>query len=141
MNVLIDTSVVVRYLLGEANSYDGWGTWVKGYVSELARVEFFRVMDRLRLEGALNDIDRVNLRRDFDLFWKTCHCVPVSEKVLERASESFPTVVGTLDAIHLSTLLLIRERVEPDLMLLTHDTQLARAALASGVDVRPALEG
>jgi hypothetical protein len=86
-------------------------------------------------------MDRMSLQMNFARFWKTCYRVPVSAPILERASEAFPTVLGTLDAIHLSTLLWIRSRTGLDLVLLTHDTQLARAGLACGVEVRPRLEG
>jgi len=36
---------------------------------------------------------------------ETLAIYPLSERILQRASESFPTVVGTLDAIHLATAL------------------------------------
>lgn len=49
----------------------------------------------------------------------------------------FPTVLGTLDAIHLSTLLLTRVQTGLNLILLTHDLQLARAGVAFGVVVNP----
>ena len=52
----------------------------------------------------------------------------------QRASETFPTVVGTLDAIHLATALAVRE-VEPIDLLLTHDAQLGTAARSLGFSV------
>jgi len=45
--------------------------------------------------------------------------------------------LGTLNAIHLATLLQLRQDLDLELTLLTHDDQLARAALASGVKVIP----
>jgi hypothetical protein len=45
--------------------------------------------------------------------------------------------LGTLDAIHLSTLLLTRVQTGLNLILLTHDLQLARAGVACGVVVNP----
>jgi len=53
---------------------------------------------------------------------------------LQRAGETFPTMVGTLDAIHLATVLSIRETENMDL-LLTHDSQLGTAARSLGFDV------
>jgi len=137
MRVLVDTSVVLGTLLGQSEQVTCWGKWSEAYVSELVQTEYLRSLDRLRLQGALTDEDRVRLRLDFETFWKTCHRVPVSTSILTRASEPFPTVLGTLDAIHLATLLQIQNNLDIQLTLLTHDEQLARAARACNVRVQP----
>jgi hypothetical protein len=61
--------------------------------------------------------------------------VDVSRTVLRRASEPFPTPIGTLDAIHLSTALLWRDATDVDLTMTTHDRELATAARATGLAV------
>lgn len=60
--------------------------------------------------------------------------VPVDPEILNRAEQPFPTLVGSLDAIHLSTALLLRGEV-PDLGMATHDTELGQAAKAMGFTV------
>jgi len=60
--------------------------------------------------------------------------VPVEPRILLRASEPFPTLLGTLDAVHLATALLIRDDLE-DLSFATHDDELALAARAVGFRV------
>jgi len=55
--------------------------------------------------------------------------------VLRRASEPFPTPLGTLDAIHLSTALLWRETAGDPLTMTTHNHELATAARATGFPV------
>lgn len=135
MRVFIDTSIVVRRLLGEANAIEEWGRWKEAYVSSVLRTEFFRTMDRLRLSGELSDLHRAELRQTFDIFWETCFEVPMGPRVLGRAESSFPTVLGTLDALHLASLLLVQEQEGHLLTLLTHDEQLGRAALACGIPV------
>jgi hypothetical protein len=55
--------------------------------------------------------------------------------ILSRASEPFPTPLGTLDAIHLSTGLVWRDRMGQDLVMATHDRALALAARAFGFQV------
>ena len=45
-----------------------------------------------------------------------------------------PTELGTLDAIHLATALLWREAYGRDLVMATHDSALAIAARASGIE-------
>jgi hypothetical protein len=45
-----------------------------------------------------------------------------------------PTAVKTLDAIHLASALLLRERRTPALVFATHDPQQLRAARALGFE-------
>lgn len=71
---------------------------------------------------------------DIRVVHETLAIHPLTERILRRASETFPTVVGTLDAIHLATALAIRE-VEPVDLLLTHDVQLGTAARSLGFSV------
>lgn len=137
MTVYLDTSVVIRRLVGQEEPIDGWGVWVQAYTSVLCRTEFYRTLDRLRLEGAIDDGDRATVAGDFERFWATCHRVLLSPSVLRRAEEAFPTTVGTLDAIHLASAIVVdREAAAEIAEFLTHDAQLARAARAAGYTVR-----
>lgn len=43
---------------------------------------------------------------------ETFNLVPVAPPVLERAAEPFPTMLGSLDAIHLASALLVQDRFE-----------------------------
>jgi len=58
--------------------------------------------------------------------------IVVTSAVLARAAQPMPTALGTLDAMHLATVLLWRERAA-DLVMATHDAGLAKAARASGL--------
>ena len=55
MTIYLDTSVVLRALLGTGNPLPEWGTWDRAYSSEIMGVEARRALDRLRLAGALDD--------------------------------------------------------------------------------------
>jgi predicted nucleic acid-binding protein len=134
MTVYVDTSVVLRILLHEPNPVGIWGQWSKAYSSALWRVEALRTVDRLRLTHEISDTEVAELVRDIQITHETFAIHPVTNHVLQRASETFPTVVGTLDAIHLATALSIREIETVDL-LLTHDSQLATAARSLGFEV------
>lgn len=134
MIVYVDTSVVLRILLREPNPLGTWGKWDKAYASALWRVEALRTIDRLRLTHEINDIEVANLVRDVQLTHQTFAIHPLTERIFQRASETFPTVVGTLDAIHLATALAIREIENLD-YLLTHDSQLGTAARSLGFEV------
>jgi predicted nucleic acid-binding protein len=134
MTVYVDTSVILRILFREPNPVEVWGKWDRALSSSLWRVEALRNVDRLRLGGDLSDEGVADLVREIRLVHETLAIYPLTETILQRASESFPTVVGILDAIHLATALAIRQ-VEPLDILLTHDGQLATAARSVGFTV------
>jgi len=60
--------------------------------------------------------------------------------VLERAAEPFPTTLGSLDAVHLASALLVRDDLE-GLAFATHDDALGTAARATGFQVHGASRG
>jgi predicted nucleic acid-binding protein len=132
-----DSSVILRWLLKQPRALNDWSRWQAGVISELLEVEVLRSLDRLRLLGKLTTADMVEKIGLLRVFVGDCDVFPIQHPVLQRASSSFPTVVGTLDAIHLSTALLwMADNSEP-LVFLTHDRQLALAARACGMEVKP----
>ena len=135
MRVYLDTSVVLGRLLNQANALSSWGSWESVYTSVLTRVEFLRAVDRLRLNGDIDDEERVVLHEAGEVVWEASHRVGISDSVLERASQPFPTAIGTLDALHLATAMEVSRNRVPGLLFLTHDRQLSRAARALGFEV------
>jgi len=135
MIVYMDTSVVLSRLLGQKNALEPWGGWDKVLTSVLTSVEFLRTIDRLRLENNIDDRERTELHGSFRVLWETMCRVPLAESILRRAAEPFPTVLGTLDALHLASALIGAQDLESPPCILTHDEQLARAASAMGFEV------
>ena len=134
MTVYVDTSVLLRIVLGEPGRLRNWKAITRPIASDLVRLECLRTIDRARIRLGLDDRE-VALRREgvleqLDAF----ELIPLDPAVLERAAEPFPTVVGTLDALHLASALLVRAEL-PDLRLATHDRGLAVAARAMGFGV------
>lgn len=136
MNAFMDTSVLLRWLLREPAALSPWGPWGAVYCSALLEVEARRTLDRRRLEGRLADVEHVALLEKLGTFLAAAHVAPVTEAILDRAGQAFPTTVGTLDALHLASALEIRDKVDAKFELLTHDSQLALAARAMGLSVR-----
>ncbi|MBT3191982.1 MAG: type II toxin-antitoxin system VapC family toxin [Verrucomicrobia bacterium] len=134
MIAYLDTSVILSRFLGQSNALHKWGDWEKAYASTLTRVEFHRTIDRLRLDGSISDNERVSLHSHFRILWQATHHIPLTQSILDRAADPFPTVVGTLDAMHLASALVVAAGGDTPTML-THDQQLARAASAVGLDV------
>ena len=142
MIVYLDTSVVLSWLLNQDPSIAEWGRWQAAYTSEICRVEFHRTIDRLRLSGDLDDRERVFVHERFASFWRSVYRVWVSGALLTRAGQSYPTAVGTLDAIHLTSALAVHERRNRRIdEFLTHDGQLGTAARAVGFAVRGVADG
>jgi predicted nucleic acid-binding protein len=134
MIVYLDTSVVLRILFGEANPVSVWRKWDKAYSSALWRIEALRTIDRTRLTHEITDTEVAALVREVQIVHETLAICPMDDKILRRAGETFPTVVGTLDAIHLSSALSIHEFDNLDAVL-THDQQLGTAARSLGFNV------
>ncbi|MBK9498241.1 MAG: hypothetical protein IPO06_02470 [Leptospiraceae bacterium] len=62
--------------------------------------------------------------------------IEITESIKQKSAEPFPTIIGTLDAIHLSSALILREENKKlDITILTHDSQLSTAAIAMGFAV------
>jgi predicted nucleic acid-binding protein len=136
MRVYMDTSVVMGRVLGEPGAIDDWSEWEPAISIELIRVELHRVVDRLRLRDRLTNLEFSDLRSSVQKMIRGFEIVPLSRAVLTRAGDPFPTVLGTLDAIHLASALLWTEETGDAITFLTHDLQLAMAAKACGLEVQ-----
>jgi predicted nucleic acid-binding protein len=131
----LDSSVLLRLLLGQPDALAEWEEVEVGVASALVEVECLRSLDRLRVMGALSDDDLAERRTAAFGLAAAMEVVEVTRAVLARASQPLPTALGTLDALHLATALLWREQTGAELVLATHDAALGRAARASGFAV------
>jgi predicted nucleic acid-binding protein len=134
LNVYVDSSVLLRVVLGEPGRLRIWSSITVAVASELITLECLRTIDRARIQLQLADEEIADRRAAVFEAIEGFNLVPVGPPVLERATEPFPTMLGSLDAIHLSSALLVRERFD-DLSLATHDRELAVAARAVGFSV------
>jgi predicted nucleic acid-binding protein len=106
--VYLDTSTLLRVLLGQRPILDGWGTWERAYTSELAGVEARRMIDRLRLDGILDDAGVVAAQEELTRIEASLGRIRLTRVVLSRASLPMATAVKTLDALHLASALLFQ---------------------------------
>jgi len=131
----LDSSVLLRMVLGQKDRLRQWREVRQGVASSLVEVECLRTLDRLRLyQGIGHEAIAVRRGAIFRLL-EGMELVEPTRPVLARASQPFPTPLGTLDAIHLATALLWREGQDRELVMATHDAALGMAARASGFDV------
>jgi hypothetical protein len=104
--------------------------------SELIAVESARTIDRLRIQGALTMQEAADRTTAVNDWLEAIDLVLLRPPVLNRASDPMPMPIGILDAIHLATALIWRERMGPLSEMATHDTALGAAARAFGFEVR-----
>ena len=136
MIAYLDTSALLRIVLREAGALDDLRTYDGLVSSELIAVESARTLDRLRSQGALTMDEAAARTAAVNEWLEAVDLVLLRPPVLSRASEPMPLPVGTLDAIHLATALIWRDRVGPLSQMVTHDAALGAAARAFGFDVR-----
>jgi predicted nucleic acid-binding protein len=132
MIAYLDSSVLLRIVLGQPDKLDEFGKIRVGIGSSLVEVECLRTLDRLRLQQALSDDDLATRRETVFRLVRSMYVVDLTAPVLARAAQPLPTTLGTLDAIHLSTALLWRGRITEEMVMATHDRALATAARACG---------
>ena len=140
MNVYVDSSVLLRVVLGEPDRLRIWPTITNAVSSELIRLECLRTIDRARIRLGLEDARIAKYRADVLEAVDAFTLVALDSSVLERASEPFPTALGSLDAIHLASALLVRDNFG-ELALATHDDELGIAAQATGFQVHGVSRG
>ena len=136
MTVYVDTSVLLRLVLREPDALEELRTCDTLVSSELIVVESRRTIDRLRLQGLLTTDDAAERLRVLAEWLEAFDLVLLRPPVLSRAGDPLPTPLGTLDALHLATALIWRERVGALPVVSTHVASLAVAARAFEFEVR-----
>lgn len=135
MIAYLDSSVLLRVVLGQRGRLKEWRSVKEGVASALAEVECLRTLDRLRHRRAIDDQDLSIRREAVYRLLEEVEVVEPTRPILTRASLPLSTPIGTLDAIHLATAMLWRESSSTDLVFATHDGALGIAARASGFRV------
>jgi uncharacterized protein len=135
MIAYVDSSVLLRVALGQPNALPEWRDIERGVSSALVMTESLRTLDRVRLRVNLPDIEVARRRATILALIDSLELVEIDSSVLDRAAQPMPTELGTLDAIHLASALLWKEKLGADPVMATHDKALALAAQAHGLKV------
>jgi len=131
----VDTSALLRIVLREPGALEELRSFDALVSSELVAVESARTIDRLRLQGSLTTHEAAVRLRTISEWLEAIDLVLLRPAVLSRASEPMPMPLGTLDAVHLATALIWRDRMGTLPAMATHDSALGLAARAFGFDV------
>jgi uncharacterized protein len=128
----IDSSAILRVVLGQPAQLPEWSSILTGITSSLAEVECARTIDRLRILGKLTPEQAVNCGDVVARVLEALEVVALEPKVLRRAMQPRSVALGSLDALHLASAEAWRDAQGRDPVFATHDRQLALAARASG---------
>ena len=135
MIAYLDSSVLLRVVLGQPGRLGEWKRITTGIASSLAEVECLRTIDRLRVAGELS-VEETAIRREAVYrVLERLDLVELTSAVLHRAAQPMTAPLGTLDALHLATADLWRETRGKSLVFATHDRALALGARATGYRV------
>jgi len=132
----IDSSVILRKLLREKSAIADLTPW-RLFSSQLLDIEVRRTLQRYHFEGALAAQPFARRLQEWYAFRDAIDLVAISGWILQRAAEPFPTLIKTLDAIHLATAIAWTRQTEEQIVVLTHDRPLGIAASACGFPVLP----
>ncbi|HTZ51048.1 MAG TPA: type II toxin-antitoxin system VapC family toxin [Spirochaetia bacterium] len=129
----IDSSVVLGHILAGDPALSSIRAEMAGS-SELLLMECHRVLHRERMSGNLDDTQYAQAVELLETVADRLAIIELGPAVKRRAAGSFPTVIGTLDAIHLATAVLWQES-EPasPVRIVTKDRQLALCAKTMGL--------
>ena len=137
MIAYLDSSALLRIILREPGALElkELRSCESIISSELLAIECPRTIDRLRLQNSLSTEEAASRFAVVREWLEAVDLVLLQRPILSRASEPFPTPLGTLDALHLATALVWRDRTQQELVMATHDGGLAIAARAFGIQV------
>ena len=135
MIAYVDSSVLLRVALRQANALRQWARVERGVSSALILTESLRTLDRARLRADLSDLEVARRRSTILALIDSLELVEIDSVVLDRAAQPMPTELGTLDAIHLASALLWKDATGIDPVIATHDAALGLAAQAHGLKV------
>jgi predicted nucleic acid-binding protein len=126
----LDTSAVLRAIL-ESGTSPELEAQIGGaqalITSRLSLVESSRALHRLRQLGQMSETKLSDAERELNAVWARCELWELTASVCGKARQVAPAKsLRTLDALHLATFLVARERIG-HLQLVTADQRLRSA--------------
>jgi predicted nucleic acid-binding protein len=136
VRVYVDSSAVLRHILNADPALGRIATFDTVGSSDLLLIECQRVLQRERMEAHLDDQQYSESLVLLEAILDSFYVIELGPAVKRRAAGPFPTIIGTLDAIHLASAILWEEtEANSDFSILTYDKQFALCARALGIQV------
>jgi len=130
----VDASVILRIIINAADALPE-GTLFYPTSSALLQVECLRTLDRFQTSGELKPAEIPRSYAALHDAMRRIQLLKIDEKIVELAGGPFGVPLKTLDAIHLVTAIAWRERLNEEVLFVTHDNALATAAREYGFAV------
>lgn len=135
-----ETSAVLRWLFNEARGdqvLELLRAAPRVVSSRLTLIECSRSIERAQTTARIRETQTTELRSTLSQAAVGWQVLEVSREVAARAEQRFPAEpVRTLDAIHLSTALVLRQ-ILPGLRIVSTDLRVRENGLLLGFDVLP----
>jgi hypothetical protein len=135
MKAYVDSSIILRIIFAEKDILKLPKNISIFAASEILKVECFRTIDRMRHTLNIADDEIAERHAALHKTLRTLHLFKFTDAIIQRACQPFPITLKSLDAIHLSTAALWDQEENEDILFLTHDIQLGKAARALGFEV------
>jgi hypothetical protein len=140
LNVYAESSSVLAWLLAEPSAESIQSELASAELviaSDLTFVECDRAVFRATLTGELTEAEAAGRRSTLSRAATHWILFRIDGEIVERARRPFPVEpIRTLDALHLSTALLVRSLV-PEMRLLTLDRRVRDNGAALGFEIIP----
>jgi len=128
----LDSSVLLRHILLGEEPIRHALDFPRVVSSELLEIECRRVLHRYRLAGELTDESMAVARERLDVILGGVDLLEMTMPIKQRAMDPFPVSVRTLDALHVSTALMVAETTD-GLSLFSHDRGMNLCARSLGL--------
>ena len=135
MTAYVDSSVLLRFVLEQPDPLEELLRFDDLVTSLVAEVECMCAVDMARERGDLDFDEAADRRGVAHAHLRGMRRVQPSLSILRRAGQPLLVPLRALDAIHVATAAVYRERRAPDLVFATHDRRQARAAAVLGFEV------
>ncbi len=132
MLAYLDSSAVLDYLLRGDLALKHALKYPRIVSSELLEIECRRVFHRYHMIGELTEEGLVTVHTWFSDLCTTIDILELSLAVKKRAAESFPISIKTLDALHLSSALVLQAEEPEKITVFSYDKTMNLCAKALG---------
>ncbi len=129
----LDSSAILRWVFKSPGYYRAFGRWERAVSSVLADVECNRALDRLRLDGTLNDVDLTDARAQLNLVMDSIELLGIDDEVVAYAKQAFPVNIRAMDALHIASAFIIRRETGSKVKVVTHDERMILLARNLGL--------
>lgn len=134
MIAYVDTSVVLSFILDGDIALNHAFEFPTTLSSELLEIESLRTLERLRMQREVDDEGRAEATTRLRSVLDSLDIWEITPAVKARCRAAFPTVLGTLDSVHIATALCHPQAENAtDITLFTYDRQMNVCGAALGI--------